>query len=254
MMSDSEWMELESNPDVMNNLLISLGVPAKWKIFDILSLDDEYLDTISQPVLGVIFIFPFTAIYKKYCSNLMRQLEKSLQNVDPKVFFMLQTIRNACGTIAVIHAIANNMEHMNLNPASIAFKFIKKCIALDPTEKARVFEKDAGIKEAHQSANFYFTPTSQGGSSSAEKEDSPQAPVKTSDNHYLTLVNVNSKLYELDGYKDMPVYHGDSTKETFLKDAARICREYIERQPDSYNFAVLAFGESETLDEHRSQQ
>ena len=29
---------------------------------------------------------------------------------DPKIYFMKQTISNACGTIGVLHAIANNQE------------------------------------------------------------------------------------------------------------------------------------------------
>lgn len=34
------------------------------------------------------------------------------QQVSPDVYFMRQTIGNACGTIGLIHAVANNQEHL----------------------------------------------------------------------------------------------------------------------------------------------
>jgi ubiquitin carboxyl-terminal hydrolase L3 len=34
------------------------------------------------------------------------------QEVSPDVYFMKQTIGNACGTIGLIHAVANNQEHL----------------------------------------------------------------------------------------------------------------------------------------------
>lgn len=34
------------------------------------------------------------------------------QEVSPKVYFMKQTIGNACGTIGLIHAVANNQDKL----------------------------------------------------------------------------------------------------------------------------------------------
>ena len=32
------------------------------------------------------------------------------QEVSPKLYFMRQTISNACGTVALMHALANNQQ------------------------------------------------------------------------------------------------------------------------------------------------
>lgn len=37
-----------------------------------------------------------------------------LQEVSPNVYFMKQTIGNACGTVAIIHSIANNTDVLEL--------------------------------------------------------------------------------------------------------------------------------------------
>ena len=38
------------------------------------------------------------------------ELKQQGYKPDPKIYFMKQTISNACGTIGALHAIANNQE------------------------------------------------------------------------------------------------------------------------------------------------
>ena len=46
--------------------------------------------------------------------------------------------------------------------------------------------------------------------------------------------------YIVDGRKSSPVNHGPSTPATFLEDAARVCQEYMKRDPDEVRFTVVA--------------
>lgn len=45
--------------------------------------------------------------------------EEELQEVSPNLFFMKQTIGNACGTVAIIHSIANNTDVLQLGELHI---------------------------------------------------------------------------------------------------------------------------------------
>lgn len=40
------------------------------------------------------------------------RLKDQGQQVSPDVYFIKQTIGNACGTIGLIHAVANNQKHL----------------------------------------------------------------------------------------------------------------------------------------------
>lgn len=42
-----------------------------------------------------------------------------------------------------------------------------------------------------------------------------------------------------DGRRDGPINHGVSSPSTFLEDAARVCKEYMKRNPDEMGFSVL---------------
>ncbi len=57
---------------------------------------------------------------------------------------------------------------------------------------------------------------------------------------FVALVNVNNKLYELDGRKQGPVLHGDTTEMTLLHDACKVVKVFIDRDPDEMRFTILA--------------
>jgi len=43
-----------------------------------------------------------------------------------------------------------------------------------------------------------------------------------------------------DGRKSFPIKHGPTSEETFVKDAAKVCKEFMSRDPDEVRFTVLA--------------
>lgn len=53
-------------------------------------------------------------------------------------------------------------------------------------------------------------------------------------------MNNNGVLYELDGRKTHPISHGTTSKETFVEDAAKVCKEFMARDPNELRFTVLA--------------
>jgi len=42
-----------------------------------------------------------------------------------------------------------------------------------------------------------------------------------------------------------PINHGSTTAETLLNDAARICKEYMARDPEEVRFTVVALAAGE---------
>ena len=60
------------------------------------------------------------------------------------------------------------------------------------------------------------------------------------DYHFIAFVEKNGHLYDLDGCKSGPLNCGETSKETFLKDAAKVCKSYMELDPENIKFTVLA--------------
>lgn len=59
------------------------------------------------------------------------------------------------------------------------------------------------------------------------------------DLHFVALTAVDGQLYELDGRKHAPIHHGATTADTFLSDAAKIVRAFIDTSC-STQFSLLA--------------
>lgn len=102
------FIPLESNPEVFTDLLHKLG--ARSLCFqDIYSLDDsELLALIPRPVHALILVFPTTERYEQRISEeeaKAKDYKGSGANED--VVFFKQTINNACGLYAILHAISN---------------------------------------------------------------------------------------------------------------------------------------------------
>lgn len=60
------------------------------------------------------FIFSSAFVqYETFKQEEEEKLKDQPQEVSPNVYFMRQTIGNACGTIGLIHAVANNQAHLD---------------------------------------------------------------------------------------------------------------------------------------------
>nr|DAD18386.1 TPA_asm: hypothetical protein HUJ06_019849 [Nelumbo nucifera] len=110
--SAKRWLPLEANPDIMNQFLRGLGLPPdEAEFYDVYGLDEELLEMVPKPVLAVLFLFPVNAE-----SEAERALEKesAKKETSDKVYFLKQTVGNACGTIGLLHAIGNVSKEIKL--------------------------------------------------------------------------------------------------------------------------------------------
>ncbi len=126
----------------VNNIGVSTE---KFEFIDIYGLDPELLQMVPKPVIAVLFLFPITKkvqycnfieysmfnrmslfkikiTWKKYEEHRKLQKEKHKeikQKLSPNLFFTKQTVQNACGTVGIIHSLANNKSHFNIDSKKI---------------------------------------------------------------------------------------------------------------------------------------
>ncbi|KAF3624870.1 putative oleosin Bn-III-like [Capsicum annuum] len=75
-----------------------------------------------------------------------------VQDPSSTVYFMKQTVGNACGTIGLLHAIGNLTSQIKLTEGSFLDKFFKSTSSMDPMQRALFLENDREIEVAHSVA------------------------------------------------------------------------------------------------------
>lgn len=129
--------------------------------------------------------------------------------------------------MALIHSVFNNLKVIDLKEGSVIKKFYDKVKNLSAEESGKLLEQDKEFINIHQALAVE-------GQTSAPPSDA------VINHHFIALVNVGDELFELDGSKDYPITHGPTKEDTFLNDAARVCKEFIARDPKDVNFTIMA--------------
>ncbi|KAL6175866.1 hypothetical protein ACLB2K_052504 [Fragaria x ananassa] len=219
--SAKRWLPLEANPDVMNQFLWGLGLQEDdAECYDVYGLDGELLEMVPKPVLAVLFLYPLTL---KTEEERMMQLNEN-QETKGNVYFMKQTVGNACGTIGLLHAVGNITSEIKLVDGSFLDRFFKSTASMDPLQRAAFLENDNEMEVAHSVA-----------ATAGDTEASDDV-----DTHFICYACVDGELYELDGRKSGPISHGPSSPNTLLQDAAKVIQGVIQKNPESLNFNVIA--------------
>lgn len=190
---------------------------------DVMSLDDWALEMVPQPCVGVGFVFPVSAASEKHRGEEEARIAAGGQTVSPKVYHCLQTVSNACGTICMLHCVAN----ADLPLTGFWAKFLADTKDQSGQQRAEALEGSVEIEAAHVA--------------SAEEGQSKQVDdADNVNNHFIAFSLVDGCVYELDGRKARPINHGPSSPATFLVDVAKVCREFMARDPEEVRFTVVA--------------
>ncbi|XP_078402094.1 ubiquitin carboxyl-terminal hydrolase isozyme L3 isoform X2 [Cetorhinus maximus] len=211
----------------MHFFMQQLGLLPSWQFGDVFGMDPELLSLVPRPVCSILLLFPVTEKYEAFKQEEEAKIKADGQKVDPQVYFMKQTISNACGTIGLIHALANNRDKLEFETNSVMKKFLDESTPLSPEEKAKYLEKDESIRVTHEF------------SAQEGQTEAPSLDEKV-DLHFITFVNIDGYLYELDGRKPFPINHGSTTADNFLEDAVEVCKKFMQRDPDELRFTVVA--------------
>lgn len=186
-----QWPPLESNPEIFEEYMHQMGLPEPWGFSELFGFEEDLLAFVPQPVVAVI------VNYERLVVETKKQDSPTTSTMDPTTsvnYYMKQTetLDNACGVIACLHAIFNNMELIALEEGKTLSKYWENVQGTTPEERAIILEGFTEFQQQHQAF------ASQGQSNMADS----QSDVK---HHYVAfVVNARGQLVELDGTKPGP--------------------------------------------------
>jgi ubiquitin carboxyl-terminal hydrolase L3 len=221
------WLPVESNPIVFNEYAARLGWPTdKLSFADLLSTEDWACEMLPAPVRAVAMLYLI-----KPCHEAHRALEEETRAAaaapapDSMPLFIKQEIANACGTIALVHALAAAAGDVELAPDCWLTKFLAKAAPMEPEGIAAMLGEDEQL-EVEQAVAV-------AGGQSDQVEDTWQ--------HFVCFVERGGRLWELDGRKGGPIDHGAlGDGGTLLAGAIRVMKAYMARDPEEVRFTMLA--------------
>lgn len=79
--------------------------------------------------------------------------------------------------------------------------YLEKAKNLSVEERGKLLESDAAFTDAHQELAL----------------EGQSEAIHSANHHFISLINKNGELLEMDGRKSFPIKHGDTSDETFLK-------------------------------------
>ncbi|KAK6499878.1 ubiquitinyl hydrolase 1 [Arthrobotrys musiformis] len=178
------FIPLESNPETFNSLALKLGLSPALSFTDVYSLTDpELLSFIPRPVHALILIFPTSDDPAKQNAHLY-----STAQTDGPVIYIRQTIKNACGLMALLHSVLNGVvAEKHLLPGSNLASLLEEARPLDPEGRAELLIKSPSLAAAHKEA------------AEAGETEAPDAEAEV-DYHYIAFVRgTDAGVYEMDG-------------------------------------------------------
>lgn len=238
-MSSRSVIPLESNPEIFNALAEKLGLSPILGFHDVYSISDpDLMAFLSQPVYGVIMLFPITEGYenhRKETDRLSNPYDSSKLN-DVKWF--KQTIGNGCGLYALLHML------LNLPDDFILENLVLKRFILSKLNPSISIEETSSLVEAlEQSIQLDENYGSKG------QTEAPDAAVQIT-LHFITFIKgKDNHLYELDGRRSGPVDLGESVDDDhILRDSKLIekIKFYMDTtdEENRNNFALMSIAPS----------
>lgn len=210
---------IESSPEIFNAYLSRLGIDT-LEFTDVYGLDEELLSYVPRPVYAVLLVFPINDARDKY----QQEADKSYTHPKTAAVWSKQTVENTCGTMALLHALANGAPEGAISPESLASALLADFKNLDEKERHKFVEENAQILDIHKSLS------EAGNGEGAAKVD----------HHYVCLTRSGDELLELDGRRRGPIVRGRVSGSDVLPAAVSVIREYVERERENPSFAILA--------------
>jgi len=191
-------------------------------------LDAELLAMVPQPCSAVLLLFPISAGYEK--RRRAADEEWAARSDDEGLLWFKQNIGNACGTIALLHALANSPARSAIAADSPLAQLFASAAALsDPAERAALLQSSGALASAHADVAV------QGQTAAPQATDDV-------DTHFVAFVRApNGELVELDGRRRGPMYRGKriERQEDLLSVAGQWIQEHFVSEAQDHCAALL---------------
>jgi len=226
-MRQARWVPLESNPEVFNAFARKAGLPGSWEFVDIYGVDEDLVAMVPPGCVAVTLLFQCTENLERAKEEQRKRIEAQGQLLAPELVYLKQYIGNACGTIACIHCLANNVKVLGLPPGSPIERYLASARGQTPEAAGEML---ADMTELHQASEV-----SAGGGQTA----APPATASV-DHHFIAFVEKDGDVYELDGCKAFPINHGPSGGDLLRAATKTIQAEFMGRDPENIHFNMMA--------------
>lgn len=222
----SPWVPLEANPELFSEWCAELGLDTtKYSFHDVFGLDEELLAMVPAPVEAVLFLFPLTPTTEA------ERTEEPVSSEEGLLWFK-QTIENACGTIGLLHAVANSRVRAALPTDSALATLFDEAESLAPEQRTRLISENGALQKTHAIL------AAQGQSAAPEADEDVNL-------HFVVFVRTASgALVELDGRRSGPIVRARHVPEDgLLKATAQFVQShYMSRNPNAVQFNLIALG------------
>ncbi|KAI1080458.1 ubiquitin carboxyl-terminal hydrolase, family 1 [Whalleya microplaca] len=234
MKAQKYFIPLESNPELFSELIHRLGVSPSLAFHDVLSLEEaDLLALVPRPTLALILAIPAPNDY------VIRQAEEEKDVVphaksgdEEDVMWYKQTIGNACGLYAILHAMSNGDARNYITAESHLSRLVEKCKPLDPQDRSQALEDDEELAAAHKAVG--------------ERGDSapPENIEIEADYAYMCFVksHKNGHLYQLEGCRKGPIDLGplEPEEDVLSEKALSAVQRFIKQAASDIGFSMLA--------------
>ncbi|GAP83663.1 putative ubiquitin carboxyl-terminal hydrolase isozyme l3 protein [Rosellinia necatrix] len=170
-MGKKHFIPLESDPELFTGLIHELGMSRRLAFHDLLTLSppdsndsddndggggsnsDSLLASVPRPALALIVVIPAP---EGYTARLAEEetdvVAHDGRGDEERVMFYHQTIGNACGLYATLHAVSNGEARAFVEPGTHIARLIEQCTPLGPEGRIAALEADARLAAAHAAA------------------------------------------------------------------------------------------------------
>lgn len=227
-----KWIPIENHSELLTKYIHELGVANEYSIIDIYGIEPElYTMTEYQQLISIVLLFPYSDNFKHKRNQ---QLQSHRAQVSNEIYFLPQVVSNACGTIALTHAILNNRHILSTQPNTPLHEFYHSTVQLNKHDRAYALANNHTIEQLHHKYSI----------------QGDTEVVNDVDVHYNAFIRHQSHIYELDGTKHQPIDHGtldNDDDSIFLQNVINIIKtQFIDNDPDNIRFSIQALVKTAT--------